>query len=191
MKTKILTIAPYQGMKEIINDIASGRDDIEMTTRIGDLATGLEIVQSYDLDDFDIIISRGGTAKMISANVTIPVVEVEISVYDILRAIKLAENYSNRFAIIGYPAITNCAKMLCNLLQYDIEIIVLDENTEPYQQMEHLKEQGYEMVLCDMVGTSIARELGMNFILIISGRESIEAALDQAVRFSKIFSIRF
>ena len=37
MKTKILTIAPYQGMKEIINDIASGRDDIEMTTRIGDL----------------------------------------------------------------------------------------------------------------------------------------------------------
>ena len=94
MKTKILTIAPYQGMKEIINDIASGRDDIEMTTRIGDLATGLEIVQSYDLDDFDIIISRGGTAKMISANVTIPVVEVEISVYDILRAIKLAENYS-------------------------------------------------------------------------------------------------
>ena len=83
-------------------------------------ATGLEIVQSYDLDDFDIIISRGGTAKMISANVTIPVVEVEISVYDILRAIKLAENYSNRFAIIGYPAITNCAKMLCNLLQYDI-----------------------------------------------------------------------
>ena len=58
MKTKILTIAPYQGMKEIINDIASGRDDIEMTTRIGDLATGLEIVQSYDFpwryceDDF-------------------------------------------------------------------------------------------------------------------------------------------
>lgn len=79
--------------------------------------------------------------------------------------------------------------MLCNLLQYDIEIVALDENTEPYQQMEHLKEQGYEMVLCDMVGTSIARELGMNFILITSGRESIEAALDQAVRFSKIFSI--
>ena len=47
---------------------------------------------------------------------------------------KLSKN-----AIIGYPAITNCAKMLCNLLQYDIEIIVLDENTEPYQQMEHLK----------------------------------------------------
>ena len=189
MKTRILTIAPYQGLKEMINEAISDRDDLEMTVRIGDLANGLEIVRSYDLDDFDIIISRGGTAKMISANITIPVVEIEISVYDILRAIKLAENYSNRFAIIGYPAITNCAKMLCNLLQYDIEIITLDENSEPHQQMEQLKNQGYEMVLCDMVGTSIARELGMNFILITSGKESVEAALDQAVRFSKIFSI--
>ena len=77
--------------------------------------------------------------------------------------------------------------MLCNLLQYDIEIITLDENSEPHQQMEQLKNQGYEMVLCDMVGTSIARELGMNFILITSGKESVEAALDQAVRFPKFF----
>lgn len=189
MKTKILTIAPYQGMKEIINDIASGRDDIEMTTRIEIWLQALKLYNPMIWTISILSFPVADTAKMISANVTIPVVEVEISVYDILRAIKLAENYSNRFAIIGYPAITNCAKMLCNLLQYDIEIIVLDENTEPYQQMEHLKEQGYEMVLCDMVGTSIARELGMNFILIISGRESIEAALDQAVRFSKIFSI--
>ena len=104
MKTRILAIAPYQGLKEMINEAISDRDDLEMTIRIGDLANGLEIVRSYDLDDFDIIISRGGTAKMISANITIPVVEIEISVYDILRAIKLAENYSNRFAIIGYPA---------------------------------------------------------------------------------------
>lgn len=78
--------------------------------------------------------------------------------------------------------------MLCNLLQYNIEIITLDENTDPHQQIEHLKEQGYEMILCDMIGTSVAQDLGMNSILITSGKESVEAALDQAVRFSKIFS---
>ena len=56
MKTKILTIAPYQGMKEIINDIASGRDD---RNDYSNRRSGYrpEIVQSYDLDDFDIIIS--------------------------------------------------------------------------------------------------------------------------------------
>ena len=53
MKTRILTIAPYQGLKEMINEAISDRDDLEMTIRIGDLANGLEIVRSYDLDDFD------------------------------------------------------------------------------------------------------------------------------------------
>ena len=58
-----------------------------------------EEIKDMTARDVSDIISRGGTAKMISANVTIPVVEVEISVYDILRAIKLAENYSNRFEL--------------------------------------------------------------------------------------------
>ena len=53
MKTRILTIAPYQGLKEMINEAIFDRDDLEMTIRIGDLANGLEIVRSYDLDDFD------------------------------------------------------------------------------------------------------------------------------------------
>lgn len=189
MKTRILTIAPYPGMKEIINEAALAREDLELTAYIGDLEHGLQIVQSCDLDDYDIIISRGGTAKMIAANVCIPVVEVEISVYDVLRAIKLAENYTNHFAVIGYPAITDCAKMLCDLLQYQIEIITLSKDMDPRQQMKQLKAQGCEMVLCDMVGTSIAKEFGMNFILITSGKESICAALEQAVQFSRLFSI--
>lgn len=188
MKTRILAIAPYQGMKEVMNEIEASRDDIDLTIRIGNLENGLKIVRSYDLDDFDIIISRGGTAKMIAANVNIPVVEVEISVYDILRAIKLAENYTNRFAIIGYSAITDCAKTLCDLLKYDIEIITLGDSVDPYESMKKLREQGYEMVLCDMIGTSIAYDLGLNFILITSGKESIEASVDQAIKSSELFS---
>ena len=93
-----------------MTEITKERNDIELTIDIGDLENGLNIAKSYDLDDFDVIISRGGTAKMLAANVSLPVVEVEISVYDILRTIKLAENYAQRFAIIGYPAITDCAK---------------------------------------------------------------------------------
>lgn len=188
MKTRILAVAPYQGMKELMNEIEEQRTDIELTIHIGNLERGLQIVQDCDLDEFDAIVSRGGTAKMIAANVNIPVVEVDISVYDILRAIKLAENYTNRFAIIGYPAITDCAKMLCDLLKYEIEIITLDEQTDIHEEMKALRRQGYEMVLCDMIGTSVAYELGINFILITSGKESIEAAFDQSVRLSGLFS---
>ena len=188
IKTKILAITPYQGMKEIMNDVAKSRTDIDLTIRTGNLKSGLEIVQSYLPDDFDVIISRGGTAQMIAANVQIPVVEIELSVYDILRAIKLAENYTKHFAIMGYAAITDCAKMLCNLLKYDIKIITIEDQMNIKKEMLTLKNNGYEMILCDMIGTSVAYELGLNFILITSGRESIDSAINRAVQYSSLFS---
>ena len=42
MKTHILAIVPYNGMKEIMNDIAASNDNIELTVRIGTLQKGLQ-----------------------------------------------------------------------------------------------------------------------------------------------------
>lgn len=190
MKTRILAIAPYQGMKEVLVSLQESWPDIELTVQIGNLQNGLQILQNCDLDDYDIVLSRGGTARLIASHIQIPVVAVEISVYDVLHAIKLAENYTSSFAIVGYPAITDCARILCNLLQYNIKIITLGEGIDPYEVVKSLKKDGCEMILCDMIGTSVANDLGMNFILITSGRESIETALEQCVSIARLFSLQ-
>ncbi len=39
----------------------------------------------------------------------LPVVDIHISVYDVLRTMKLAENYSSLYAIVGFPSITEPA----------------------------------------------------------------------------------
>ncbi len=195
MKTHILAIVPYNGMKEIMNDIAASNDNIELTVRIGTLQKGLQIVQSYNLNDFDIIVARGGTATLIEKHVDTPVVRIEVSVYDILRAIKLAENYNSRFAVVGILSTIENAILLRNLLQYDIRIVTLESVEDDKPAITNLLAEGYEMVLCDMRTTQTAYELGMNYILITSGRESIESAFTQAInrmysfyrRQSKIF----
>jgi len=188
MKTRILAIVPYNGIKEIMNDIASSNENIELTVRVGTLQKGLEIVQSYNLDDFDIIVARGGTAKLIANHVKIPVTRIEISVYDILRAIKLAENYTSRFAVIGISSTVENAILLRNLLQYDIKIVTLEKPEDDKQAIKKLLEEGYEMVLCDMRTTLTAYELGMNYILITSGRESIESTFTQAINTARMYS---
>lgn len=188
MKTRILAIVPYNGMKEIINDIAVTNEKIELTVRVGTLQKGLEIVQSYNLDNYDVIVARGGTATLIANHVDIPVARIEFSAYDILRAIKLAENYTSRFAIVGIPSTVDNAKLLRNLLQYDIKIVTLEKPEDDRQAILELLDQGYEMVLCDMRTTLTAYELGMNYILITSGRESIETTLDQAVHTARLYS---
>ena len=51
MKTRILAIAPYQGMKEVLVSLQESWPDVELTVQIGNLQNGLQILQNCDLDD--------------------------------------------------------------------------------------------------------------------------------------------
>lgn len=60
-KTRILAICPYETLKSALIREANERDDIELTVEIGSLEEGGKIVQQYESEDFDAILSRGGT----------------------------------------------------------------------------------------------------------------------------------
>ncbi len=187
-KIRILGIAPYEGMSSMMKRLAEKRDDLELDVFVGDLDKGVEIARQNFNSNYDVIISRGGTAEMILKSSSIPVVEISLSVYDILRAIKLAENYSDRYAVVGFPAITGSAHLLCDLLQYKIDIFTIHDGNEVQFALNDLKKQGYRMVLCDMITHTLAKNLGLNAILITSGTEGISSAFDQAVRLCNSFS---
>jgi transcriptional regulator with PAS, ATPase and Fis domain len=181
-KVKILGIAPYAGMKELMQDIVARRDDIDLEVFVGDISNGVDIVLEHQNRGFSAIISRGGTAEMIKRAADIPVVEVPLSVYDVLRAIRLAQNYNGRFAIVGFPSITSCARLLCDILRYDtIDIVTINGRDEIRTCVETLKRQGYSIVIGDMTTTLQAKLTGINGVLITSGGESIEAAFEHAV----------
>ena len=186
-KIKILGIAPYDGMKTLMLRLAEQRTDIDLTVYVGDLETGAQIASRHTLQDFDVILSRGGTAELISSISPIPVVEIQLSAYDILRAMKLAENYTDRYAIVGYPGITKSAHFLCDLMQHEIDIYTIHSPEEVYPTLNRLISQGYQMVLCDVITNSQAQRLGMRSILFTSGTESIEAAFDQALKTAGIY----
>jgi transcriptional regulator with PAS, ATPase and Fis domain len=186
-KIRILAIAPYEGIQTLIRQVAEKRSDVAVTVFVGDLSYGAEIARQYTEDDFDVIISRGGTAELIRQQTVLPVVEIPLSVYDILRSIKLAENYNSKHAIIGFPAITKNAHFLCNVLRYNIDIYTIHTEAEAHENLKKLSQDGYNMVLCDKITNSLAQQYGISSILITSGSESVEAAFDQAVRTSSIY----
>ncbi|MGN0354923.1 MAG: PrpR N-terminal domain-containing protein [Muricoprocola sp.] len=186
-KTRILGIAPYEGMKAIMQKLAESRNDLELDVFVGDMQEGVEIARRNFHNNYDIIISRGGTAKLLNQISHLPVIEVELSVYDILRAIKLSENYSGRYAMVGFPGITENAHLLCDLLQYHIDIFTVNSSEEAESTIINLKKDGYQMILCDMIAHTIAKRLELNSILITSGIESISDAFDQAVKLSSSY----
>ncbi len=184
---RILGIAPYEAMKSAMQNLARSRNDLSLDVFLGDLDEGVRIVRQNLLPQHDVIISRGGTAQKISEVTSVPVVEITLSVYDILRAIKLAENYSEKYAVVGFPSITQSAYLLCSLLQYKIDIVTIHHEEEAFSVVSRLKQEGYRMLLCDMIASTVAKTLGLNAILITSGTESIENAFDQAVKLAGSF----
>lgn len=181
----MLGIAPYEGMKHLIQQAVDKRDDVEIDIFIGDMEAGAAIAARYSEREPEVIISRGGTAELIRDTTSFPVVEIQLSVYDIFRSIKLAENYTNKYALVGFPAITRNAHFLCDMLQYHIDIYTIHNKAEAADILQKLLSEGCHMVLCDMITNSLAQQYGLASILITSGTESVEAALDAAIQIAQ------
>lgn len=187
LPVRILGIAPYEGMRTAMERVAEEYPNIHTDVFTGDLEEGVAIVQAHMDDNYDCIISRGGTARMIRKVTDIPVVEISLSVYDVLRTIKLAENHVDRYAIVGFPNITQPAHTLCDLLQYQIEILTIHNTGEILPTLTRLQQSGCRMVIGDMVTHTLAQELGLNALLITSGTESLHDAFQQAMTMSAGF----
>ena len=185
--THILGIAPYDGMQTAMERVAEEFPNIQLDAYTGDLEAGAAIVRSVQLENYDVIISRGGTADRIREVTDLQVVSIQLSVYDVLRAIKMAENYSNLYAIVGFPSITEPAHTLCDLLRLDMDIITIHSMDETNRALDRLREGGYKMVVSDMVTHTLARQKGFDAFLITSGVESLHDAFTQAVQISDRF----
>ena len=109
---------------------------------------------------------------MIRKVTDLPVIEIRISVYDVLAAMKLAENYSDHYAIVGFPSVTQPAHILCDLLGYHLDILTVHSAKEASDTLEYLKENGYRMVVCDRVTHGIARRMELDAFLITSGQRA-------------------
>lgn len=127
-------------------------------------------------------ISHGGTASLLRERMDIPVIEIPISPFDIMRAMKLAENVSERYAIVGFPNITASARILCQMMQYQIDIYSIQSVEEVEPTLLSIREGGTRAILCDMVAHTTALRLGLDVVLITSGAEEIRSAFEEALR---------
>ena len=129
---------------------------------VGNLTVGAEIAAAQTaLEEYDVILSRGGTAEAIRRCTDLKVVDIPLSVYDILRSIKLAENHNCKYAVIGFPAITRNATFLCEVLRYNVDIYTIHDQKEARTILQGLENSGCQMVLCDVVTNSLAQEYGI------------------------------
>lgn len=178
-KCKILAIAPYEGLKHLFETVAKERDNIMVDIFIGNLSEGARLVQKYQDNGYDVIISRGGTAQAIEEVSKLPVIDVSFSSLDMIRAIRLSKNFTGKKAILGFPKITEAAKVICSLIQFDIDIFTIYNEEESFNLIEQLAHENYELIIGDTYAAYKTRKLDFKNILITTGKESVESVFNQ------------
>ena len=105
---RVLGIAPYEGMKTLMSNLAEEYPQMDLSLFVGDRELGLEIAKANFHGNYDVVISRGDTATMLRRDLSIPVVEIEVSMYDLLCTLKLAGSLSGEIAFV---AAVFCARL--------------------------------------------------------------------------------
>jgi PAS domain S-box-containing protein len=194
MKYKIAFIAPYKEMAELFLKVCD-EFNRKIVIEIGDLAQGVKKAKELEKQGIDVIISRGGTAIAIEKEIKeIPIVKVQVNAFDIIRAIHKIKKTTNKAAIIGFHPFTYGIEGLGRILNIEIRALTLEEdwyNDASYikKNIKDVKEDNFEWLIGDNISVELAKELGMNSILIESGKEALANAIFEAERVAKIKKI--
>jgi len=178
---RLLAILPYAGLQNLLLQSAERYPYLKIDCFIGDMESGAALAAMHEKNDYFAILSRAGTAKMIKKTAHLPVIDLKISISDMLRALRLAESSHKDFAIVGFSAITRYAEVLSDIMQIPLHVVTINDNAEIPVQLKTLKKGSYPLIVGDVVTTRLAKRLGFNTILVTSGQESIDAALDDAI----------
>lgn len=184
-RIRVLAVAPYDGMGSLIDKEGRKFPELEIDTVIGNLEHGVELVQTNFHSDYDMVLSRGGTAELLREKVDIPVIEIPISFFDILRAIQLSANAGSNRAVVGFSSITRNVQMINDLLNLDLNIYTLVDSHDIQNIIPELKQKEYQAVICDVVSSSAVQNAGLNAILITSGSDSIDEALQSVISMAR------
>ena len=61
--TKILGIAPYEALRTAMVKIAGSRRDLSVDIYLGKMKEGVDIAKFHQNENYDVIVSRGATAR--------------------------------------------------------------------------------------------------------------------------------
>ncbi len=185
MNYSIAFIAPYKKLADLFAEVCHDlKKDIQI--EIGDLEVGVKKALALEEQGFDAVISRGGTSIAIKKRVKdLPVVDIQISGFDLIRALYQVRKETDKIALVGFEPFTHGLEGFGEMLGIDLKVFTLKEewydDTEYIEtKLKEVREQGYDYVVGDNISVKISKQLGMKTFLIRSGKETLTRAILEA-----------
>ena len=184
--SKIAFIAPDKQLflqgKEIIHQLGL---DHKTNLYLARLNRGIRLAQKLQNEDVDVIVCRGGTAKLIiESGVKIPVVEIPITGQDLAQVFHESKRITGlphpRVAILAYSNMVNDIEVLSNILAIELTIYPLKTIEDIPSKIAEVAATDADIVVGGIKTILLAAKKGLKTHLIRSGDFSIRGAFLEA-----------
>lgn len=176
-----LLVSPYPELVGVAESVALDYPELELTIHEGDLSQGLAAALGTMDSGYDVIISRGGTAQMLEDELSVPVIEIDVSAADLLEALARYNPGGARTAVVGFSNALEAVRQVADFSDFDLDIYDVDFEDELPLVLQDVTEGGYEVVLCDNFSQGALAERGIEAHLLASGEQSVRKALRAAL----------
>ncbi len=183
-KVRALFVCDAQ-LGERTKRIAEERGDVEVAVRNITYMELDKITSEINQNDYDILISRGEAIGVLSAQFDLPVIDIPVSEYDILKILRTVTAYKGKKALIFHYSMLGDIDALCELMQYKIDLFKIQTTQEGKEILKRLQAENYSLVIAGYTVVRAAKQMGMNAIAIQSGDASIHQCLNRAVNIVK------
>lgn len=187
---RIVFIAPYQEILKSGEQIIKKLDFIDKVDCIlGDLTRGIAIARQAERNGADVIVTRGGTAELITnAGIQVPVVEIPITFQDLAEALLAAKAITKqekpKIAVMAFQNMMRSIEVFAKVMDVQIMVYLLKSEEEIASTVEKALRDHPDILIGGMHTTKIAERKGMRTIFLTSGEESFRTAFLQAEKVS-------
>lgn len=184
--SKIVFIAPDKQLflqgKKIIEELGLSQ---KVNVYLARLKRAVRLAKSLEQEDVDVIVSRGGTARLIlEAGMQIPLVEIAITGQDLAQSFfeakKATESANPKVAILAFKNMAYDIEILSDILGIDLCILPLERTEDIPSKVEQLEELNIDIVIGGNKTITLAKQKGFLSLLVRSGDFSIRSAFLEA-----------
>ena len=181
---RLLVIVPYPELKEIVDYVLAHHPERERLDADVQVMT-VEDTPDVPADEYDAIIARGYSAqKTIARYKNIPTICLDISGYDMLRAVIECQKlfHPGKIAICGFESRLFEAEEICRMVGVNAAVFapVLHDDLE--KTMERILASGCDAVVGGYSACILAEHRGIPSVVIKTGQDTVARAVDEAVR---------
>lgn len=183
----IMIIAPHTKVYRIAEQAVQNNEKVQVEYAL--LEDAIPIALAAESKGAQVIISRGGTTRLLERSaLTIPIVDIAVSPFNILSVIHHTQHLNSKITVLGSVRIIRGVEKLGRVLNVNLEVheIYNRAEAEEYVRIRMQSENPIEVLIGGAVAESLAYEYNLPTVFLETSREDIETSLEEAYKLLEV-----